>query len=322
MNNMLHRLLLLLISLIISLLTPLSLANPMDNGLKDKLGEVETIIWFGAHPDDELYTAGTFGYYTKDLKGHLIIVSLYYKPDFVDNNELSARYLGNATYIRIEEQMGKQLPRCRHWDQIDKVVRVLEYMGVKDYIKQLILEYKPGIVFGFESTNGFRHSSQHVTMAKLVDKAVKELMKEGQGFFEYYYVLNRDPGWFGEEKMDPPPVTDVIELNNDMWNYKLRLFEIYSEFYPMLSNETWINGLQHKEYFRRVEVKLNSLNKVFPRGSYVKVKVGKPIPKSLLENKGIIGFLVDTSWRKLEPEDDHYNWCILDEIINEAVANG
>ena len=123
-------------------------------GLEDKLREVDTIMWFGAHPDDELYTGGTFGYYTRDLSGHLIIVSLYYNPKYVESNRESAKFLGNATYIRIEEQLGVNLPRCRKWVQLDEIVRELERKGVKDYIKQLILNYKPGIIFGFESTNG------------------------------------------------------------------------------------------------------------------------------------------------------------------------
>lgn len=46
-------------------------------GLSDLLIELEhsdTIIWFEAHADDELFTGGTFGYFTRDLHGRLIIV--------------------------------------------------------------------------------------------------------------------------------------------------------------------------------------------------------------------------------------------------------
>ncbi|GEM_PF-6994930 len=32
----------------------------------------------------------------------------------------------------------------------------------------------------------------------------------------YYYVLNRDPNWFGEKNMDPLPVTDIIDLGDKM----------------------------------------------------------------------------------------------------------
>ncbi|HEC89444.1 MAG TPA: hypothetical protein ENI44_02545, partial [Thermoplasmatales archaeon] len=293
------------------------------NSLMGQLKNASTIMWFGAHPDDELYTGGTFGYYTRDLDGHLIIVSLYYNPGYVESNIESAEFLGNATYIRIEEQLGVKLPKCRKWIQLDEIIRELERKGVKDYIKQLILDYKPGIIFGFESTNGFRHSCQHVTMAKLLDEAVKELKKEGYDFFSYYYILNRDPNWFGEENMDPPPVTDIIDLTDEMWNYKLTLFDIYSKFYPDLKNETKINSLEHREYFRRVEIKqISSEKDIFPKGSYVKAKIEGSIPTSLLENDGITGFLLDVSWNKLEPEEGVYNWESLDARINEATSHG
>jgi len=73
-----------------------------ENSLLDELQNASVIMWFGAHPDDELYTAGTFGYFTRDLHGHLVIVSLYYNPEYVDNNIASSEFLGNADYIGIE----------------------------------------------------------------------------------------------------------------------------------------------------------------------------------------------------------------------------
>jgi len=202
--------------------------------LLEKLNNSSVIMWIGAHPDDELFTAGTFGYFTRNLNGHLVIVSLYFNPEFLDENRESAEFLGNADYIRIEEELETKLPRCMYWGQVDSVVNKLEEMGVKDYVKEIILEYRPDIVFTFESTNGFRHSCQHISIARIVDKAVRELYDEGYTFFDYYYVLNRDPSLFGEKNMDPLPVTDVIDLTEEMWSYKLRVFDIYSKYYPKL----------------------------------------------------------------------------------------
>ncbi len=242
-------------------------SNVPTSSLKDKLKHAQTIMWISAHPDDELYTGGTFGYFTRDLHGHLVIVSLYYNPKFVDNNRQSAEFLGDADYIRIQERIYKEegrkiTARCYNWDQLDDVVNELEKAGVKDYVKKIILEYKPDIVFGFESTNGFRHSCQHVSFAKIVDEAVKELRAEGYNFFDYYYVLNRDPNWFGEEKMDPLPFTDAINLSNEMWNYKLKLFDIYSEHYPKLESEKFRASLKHEEWFRKVSGKTNQSSQV------------------------------------------------------------
>ncbi len=224
-----------------------------------RLKQAETIMWVGAHADDELYMAGTLGYFTRDLGGHLVIVSLYYNHKFLDCNRMSAKFLGGADYIRIQEKMYKEegvsiYVRCHSWSQLDNVVKELEGAGVKEYLKRLIVSYKPDIVFGFESTNGFRHSCQHVSFAVIVDEAVKELWVEGSTFFDYYYVLNRDPNWFGEENIDPPPVTDVINLNDEMWGYKLTLFDIYSKFYPKLGNAEYRQKLQHKEWFRKVTI--------------------------------------------------------------------
>ena len=231
--------------------------SPANGTLLMELKQAKTIMWVGTHTDDELYTAGALGYFTRDLGGHLVIVSLYYNPEFSDCNRRSAEFLGGADYIRIQEKMYREegiriSVRCHGWSQLDNVVKELEEAGVKEYLKRLIVEYKPDIIFGFESTNGFRHSCQHVSFAIIVDEAVKELWEEGYTFFKYYYVLNRDPNWFGEKNMDPPPVTDVINLDDKMWSYKLTLFDIYSEFYPQLGNSEFHQKLMHKEWFRKV----------------------------------------------------------------------
>lgn len=273
-------------------------------GLEGKLREASTVMWISAHPDDELYVGGTFGHYTRDLGGHLVIVSLYYNPGFVDNNEASAEFLGNAEYIRIEEQLNRQLPRCKNWGQLEDVIKQLEEAGVKEYVKNLILQYTPDIIFSFESSNGYRHSCQHVSMAKIVDDVVKELRRLNRCYssFDYYYILNRDPNWFGNEYLDPLPVTDVITLDDEMWNYKLTLFDIYSEFYPKLKNETWVNGLEHKEYFRRVIVKQNSVDgALFPSQTYK--KNGELIHAHLLKNKGISSAPREVYWQNVEPEE-------------------
>ncbi len=229
---------------------------PKGSELLEKLRRSHTVMWIGAHPDDELYTAGTFGYFTRDLHGHLVIVSLYYNPDYMEDNKKSAQFLGNAEYIWIQKELyerGKKVNvRCHSWDQIDDVVEELEDSGVKDLVEELILKYRPDVVFTFEPTNGFRHSCQHASIARVVDDAVKELRSKGYTFFDYYYVLNRDPNLFGEKNMDPPPVTDVVELNEDMWGYKLSVFKIYSDHYPVLGNEMFTSKLQHKEWFREV----------------------------------------------------------------------
>ncbi len=225
--------------------------------LLERLNSSSKIMWFGAHPDDELYTGGVFGYFTRELKRKMVIVSLYYNPDFVESNKKSSIFLNNAIYTRIQEKMYKEENvfvdvRCNDWKELDEVVEELVDLGVKDYVKKIIKTYKPDIVFGFESTNGFRHSCQHVSFAKVVDRAVKELRNEGEEFF-YYYVLNRDPNWFGEENMDPLPVTDEIELSQKMWEYKLYIFDIYSQYYPVLGDEEFRERLQHREWFREVE---------------------------------------------------------------------
>lgn len=293
---------------------PLQSTPKYKNSFWEELASAKTIMWLGAHPDDELYTAGTFGYFTRDLKGHLVIVSLYYNPKFVESNDMSAEFLGGADYIRIEEQIGGQLPRCKKWNQLDEVIEELEERGVKDYIKQLVKEYKPDIVIGFESTNGFRHSCQHVTAAKLLDKALLEL-REDNISISYYYTLNRDPGWFGPEKMDPPPVTDIINLSDEMWSYKLKLFEIYSPFYPTLSNETWINGLQHREFFRKVDLE-NITN--------IEITFAKPKPgylyllnrKLFYVGKTVVigGITVEISVKDENHKINEINFCIDGEI--------
>ena len=105
--------------------------NVATNSLIDKLKHAYTIMWIGAHPDDELYIAGTLGYFTRDLHGQLIIVSPYYNPKFVNSNEESAKFLGNAIHIRIQEKLNKRLPRCRNWNQIESTALFSEALKQK-----------------------------------------------------------------------------------------------------------------------------------------------------------------------------------------------
>jgi len=279
--------------------------------LEEDLKRAKTIMWIGAHPDDELFTAGTFGYFTRNLHGHLVIVSLYYNPEYVKNNEESARFLGNADYVRIQEEMyekeGKMITiKCKNWKQLKDTVRQLEEAGVKEFVKELILQYRPDIVFGFEPTNGFRHSCQHVSMAIIVDKAVYELKSEEYNFFDYYYVLNRDPSWFGSKWMDPPPVTDVIYLTDEMWDYKLHVFDIYSEFYPQLKNEEWLKNLQHKEWFRGSMSRKNKrvLNIIWSSSRTITALTG-----------GIL--LIFTIWKAIEQQS---SFMVVDLLVDPLGA--
>ncbi len=51
----------------------------------------------------------------------------------------------------------------------------------------------------------------------------------------HYYIINRDT-FFTERflggNLDPLPVTDAIYLDSTLWSYRMKIFEIYSPFYP------------------------------------------------------------------------------------------
>jgi len=207
-------------------------------------------MWIGAHPDDELYLGGTLGYATKDKGIKLTIISFAENPDFLEANRSSAEFLNNAEYLYLT---GQGLD-C-DINEVDEAVSEAVSKGAKDEIIGLIREKKPDVIFTFESSNGYRTICPHIVSAVVAQMAIEESGVESETFS----ILNRDhllTSILGGE-MDPLPVTDVIDLDEHLWEYRMAIFGFYSPFYPtlveILETPSLQDELLHQEFFRKVE---------------------------------------------------------------------
>lgn len=224
--------------------------EPVEYGtLLQSLEQAKNIMWIGPHPDDELYLGGTLGYATRDLGRKLTIISFGRSPQMIEANRRSAEFLNNAEYLYLDAN-GK----C-DMGTINEAVEKMVSTGVKDKIVRLIRKKHPDIIFTFETSNGYRTNCAHIVSALVAETALAESGVESQTFF----ILNRDPLMvkiLGGE-MDPLPVTDVIDLNQRLWEYRMAVFRAYSPFYPairkVLTTPALEESLLHQEFFRKAE---------------------------------------------------------------------
>jgi len=239
-----------------------SSVNPTSTILMEDLKNANAVMWIGPHADDELYTGGTLGYATRDLGKKLTIISFNNNPAFYPLNNQSAEFIGNADYIYLleENEFISAMTACEDCplNAIQDCAEALIKAGLKDKLIQVIKNRRPDLIFTFEPTNGYRGSCQHAASAVVAEKAIEEAGIN----IKHYYILNRDPvfsSYLGENTpLDPEPVSDVIELDEKMWGYRMKIFSIYgqipqySELLTIANSPEVQSQLLHKEFFKKV----------------------------------------------------------------------
>lgn len=208
-----------------------------EGNLMSNLEQIKTIMWIGAHPDDEVYVAGLLAYASKVEKKKCVIVSFIYTPEKRSLNEESASYLG-CEYVYLEKISGKT------WE---------------DKLRAVLLEYRPEIVITFDPANGFRGLKAHIIAAETTEKLIKKEFKNTK----LYYVLNKDPilAQLLNGPQDPTTPTDELnldisypELGSTLWQAKLHVIAIYKYAVPACRKiADNVDNLQekiiHKEFY-------------------------------------------------------------------------
>jgi LmbE family N-acetylglucosaminyl deacetylase len=213
------------------------------NGLKEQLKKSKRVMWVGAHPDDEMFLAGTLSYYTKDVGGEALIVAVYEREEMRECNDKVVDLLGRARYFFLSQLHGPVEDVSRKTPE--EALRTFEKL--RSTLSELVEREKPDVLITFEPTNGFRGSKAHAAIGKVASEVAKE-----KGL-PLYYLINRDPAFFGVKRMDPLPITDVVELSERAWNDKMKIFRIYSVKYQKLKDPRFTEKLKRVELFRRAE---------------------------------------------------------------------
>ncbi|MFH1896420.1 MAG: PIG-L family deacetylase [bacterium] len=227
-----------------------------DEGTLSKIFETSnSVMWVGPHPDDELFVAGTLGHLCKDLNYNCTIVAFGENPDLIEGNKQSAQFL-NADYIRLPDIMGKTNHNCggkkNSGENINCIVESWIKKGIKEELVKIVNEKKPDIVFTFEPESTIEVSQTHVASSMVAKQAIEESKVNPH----HYYVIQTPHLAEKDFDKDKSKATDVIELTNKLWSYKMEVIGFYSFYYPsleqLIDDQPYQQSRLHKEVFREV----------------------------------------------------------------------
>lgn len=217
-----------------------------------------SIIFIGAHPDDEILVGPLLARACRDYGNRCVMVSLSKgergcKPDWPCGKALAAvRTLEYETFASL---MGAQAVIADYEDSTqggryspgspDRVIADWSRQGdVRDFVRSVIAAHDPDIVITLEPTNGMTGHPDHKAVSKLVSEAV--LGEADAKPRRLYYALNRYASLFGQ-RLDPLPATDVIDaaeisakLGTSYKQYFLEALKVYvsQDVYGSVSHVT------------------------------------------------------------------------------------
>jgi hypothetical protein len=213
------------------------------------------IMWIGPHADDEMYIGGILSYLIKDLHYEGIVVAFNKRKDLLLGNKKSSEFLG-VDYIRIADKLypDKEIVT---WQgrSIPLLVKYWHKDGTFDELVKILKDKEPDLIFTFDPDNlDNTHSLHHPASAILVNQA---LMKAGLQC-RHYYVL--EPLLIKKKEVESKEelqATDVIELDDKLWENKLKILSFYADSYngikEFIENKSKQDEVVHKEFFKKAE---------------------------------------------------------------------
>lgn len=241
-----------------SLTSSLPVSSPKTINTKGNLiknvGLYHSVMWIGAHADDEMFIAGTLGYLCKDNNYKCIIVAFGASPKMREGNASSAGFLNNASYIRIQEQIKGGKNNCSD-KSYDCFVDQWEQNGSKDELTKIIKDNNPEIIITFGSGQEYGAKDIHAASDYIAEQA----MKSAGGNYQHYYVINTMHLLTKDAQPDIQQASDIIDLNTKLWGYRMKIISIYAPFYApndllkMVNDKTYQDTLLHKELFKQVK---------------------------------------------------------------------
>ena len=227
-----------------------------------------SIIFIGAHPDDDILIGPLLVRACRDYGNRCVIVSLSKgergcKPGWPCGKELAT--VRAREYEIFAALMGAQAIIADYEDSAeggryspgspDKVIDNWTRQGdVRGFVSSVIADHDPDIVITLEPTNGMTGHPDHKAVSVLVTEVV---LGQAQGKpRRLYYALNRYASLFGR-RLDPLPATDVVDtaefspkLGISYKQYFLEALKIYASqnvyasVSPVTENLTWLRRVK------------------------------------------------------------------------------
>jgi LmbE family N-acetylglucosaminyl deacetylase len=224
--------------------------NSATGQLSNDIETSHSVMWIGAHADDEMFVAGTLGYLCKDKNYHCSIVSFGASPKMTDGNAKSASFLNNADYIRIQERLKGVKNKCEE-KNYDCFVSQWQENGSQAELVKIFQEQNPEIVFTFGTSQEYGAKDIHAATATIAEEA----MRLTGGHYHHYYALNTMHLLTIDAEPEIKQATDIIDLNSQWWGYRMEVIGIYAPFYNpndllrMVNDKTYQDTLLHRELF-------------------------------------------------------------------------
>lgn len=212
-----------------------------------------SVMWIGAHPDDEMFVAGTLGYLCKDKGYHCTLVSFGSSAKLKPGNKETADFL-NAEYLRIEERIQSKNPKCPDKD-FDCFVKAWTENGAQAELEKILLAKKPELIFIFGMEEEYGNKDVHDASGYISKQALGATGLDSH----LYYLINTMH--LATKDADPriKLASDILELTPALWKYRMKIISFYAPFYSpndllrMVNDKVFQDTLLHKELFKRVE---------------------------------------------------------------------
>ena len=225
----------------------------IDQNLSDIINTSDSVMWIGPHADDEIFNAGTLGYLTKDLGYAGTIVAFGKKSARLESNNNSSEFL-NMEYIRIADTIYPDVGSVNFPENsISDCLDLWLEDGTKDELVEILMEKQPDIVFSFEPESQYTiFPLSHAASATIVSMAIEEA---GIDCYHFYTLHTIHMKTEEAEDLEELNVTDVIDLNETLWNYKMTVIGFYADNYQTLQriveDQEHQDSLVHKDLFRK-----------------------------------------------------------------------
>ncbi len=211
-----------------------------------------SVMWIGAHPDDEMFIAGTLGYLCKDKGYDCTLVSFGSNPKLKQGNNQTADYLG-AEYLRIEERIQSKNPKCPDKD-FDCFVKTWKENGAQAELEKILLAKKPDLIFTFGMEEKYGNKDVHYASGYISEQALSTTGLDSH----LYYLINTMHLATKDADQRIKLASDILELTPKLWKYKMKIISFYAPFYSpndlqrLVDNEELQKTQLHLELFKRI----------------------------------------------------------------------
>ncbi|MFA5175997.1 MAG: PIG-L deacetylase family protein [Candidatus Nanoarchaeia archaeon] len=186
----------------------------------------ENILYFVAHPDDEIIgVGGTIAKYSNEGKNNYVIIFSYGEVSHLKEEIIKLRRVRESTkagkIVGVKDTIFFGLPDSN-------IKSKIEEMKIKDKVKQLILKYNPEKIFTHSPSDPM---PDHRTVNKVVIEALNEIKsKKGKKYdlyaFDIWNISN------SKEKNEPRLYIDISEF---FWKKIEALKEFKSQSHIMIN---------------------------------------------------------------------------------------